>query len=126
MAAEIKVTSSVQCTNGNLTIPKLGGQTQSIDQSIAGGGGPGFVKVATAGENLVIGDVTTPGVAYFKNVDPTNYIEVGLLNSAVFYPFIKLLPGEEYSVRLAALGSSTLHAKANTAEAKLYACILES
>ena len=42
---------------------------------------------------LDLGSVTTPGWAVFSNLDVTNYVEVGIVVAATFYPFLRLGPG---------------------------------
>jgi hypothetical protein len=45
-------------------------------------------------------DFSTPGVAVFTNLDDTNAIEVGHYTGGTVYPFLRLLPGESFPVRL--------------------------
>ncbi len=61
-------------------------------------------------------DVSTLGVALFRNLDATNYVEVGIDVAAAFYPFVKLLPGEAWPMRM---GTLAPYAKANTAAVRL-------
>jgi hypothetical protein len=68
-------------------------------------------------------DVATAGVSYLKNLDATNYVEIGVVVSATFYPVIRLLPGESYPVRFSVL---TLYAKAHTAAVVLEHLIVEA
>ena len=90
MANEITVTVSGGITNGYFvdTIPS---QTLKINQS-ALGGELGVRSVATSAAAIPLGSVSTPGVAYFKNLDPTNYVDVGVYVSGTFYPLIRLAP----------------------------------
>lgn len=76
----------------------------------------GAQTIGTSYEAIAIGDVATAGVAVFKNLDATNYVEIGVEVSAAFYAFAKLKPGEAYPIRLA---SGTIFAKANTAPVSL-------
>lgn len=54
--------------------------------------------------------------AFLKNVDPTNYIEIGLVVSGTFYPLIRLYPGMGHPISLA---TNTFYAKAAVAPARL-------
>ena len=62
-------------------------------------------------------DLATLGVAMLKNLDSTNYIEIGVKPAATFYPLLRVQPGETQSIRWAQ--GITPYAKANTATAKL-------
>ena len=64
-----------------------------------------------AHEALILGEVATPGFAYFKNLDATNYVQIGVDVAAAFVPFVKLLPGQSAQVWL---GTTAPYAKANT------------
>lgn len=76
----------------------------------------GSVSIGTTHEALVMQDVSTAGLARFENLDTTNYVEIGVLVSSTFYPFLKLKAGEFQFVRL---GTSAPYAKANTAAVRL-------
>jgi len=78
----------------------------------------GVVSVATTstGQALVLQGVSTCGWARFENLDATNYVEIGVSVSSVFYPFIKLKPTEFCIVRL---GSNAPYARANTLSVQL-------
>lgn len=76
----------------------------------------------SAHELLETGDLATAGVAVFKNLDATNYVEVGLDVSSTFYPLIRLDPGEEFPLKLATLA---VYAKADTAAVDLQYTIFE-
>lgn len=66
--------------------------------------------------------IGTPGMAIFRNLDPTNYVEIGLEVAATFYPFLKLKPGDPPAIfRI----SGTLYARANTAAVDLDIVIIE-
>lgn len=61
-------------------------------------------------EALDVAEVTTFGFAYFKNLDATNYVQIGIDESGTFHPFIKLLAGQEAQVWL----SEAPYAQADT------------
>jgi len=75
-------------------------------------------EVGTSNELIVIGsDVGTWGYVYLKNLDSTNYVEVGLTSSYS----IKLKAGEVAMFRAAA----ALYARANTAAVDLEIIVIE-
>lgn len=78
----------------------------------------GHPSIGTAShEALPVVDVGTAGWAFFKNLDSTNYVEIGTDATGTFVPFLKLLAGESSGpIRLA---TSAPYAKANTAAVKL-------
>lgn len=83
--------------------------------------------VGTTYEAIVIpAEVATPGYARFKNLDTTNYVELGLEVSAAFYAFIKIPPGKSSGPILLAMGRTALFARANTAAVKLDLTIYEA
>jgi len=67
-------------------------------------------------EAIVLQDVSSCGWARFENLDATNYVELGVVVAATFYPFIKLKATEFCIIRL---GSNAPYAKANTAAVQL-------
>jgi len=122
MANEISVSASLAATNGTLIVPTFGG-TQQIDQATAGGGGPGFLKIGTSWETIALTDITTPGVCWCKNLDATNYVELGTNDGGGDQEFLKLKAGEYFPFRLS--GLTTLRARANSAEVKILLIVLE-
>lgn len=72
-------------------------------------------------EALALGDVTTFGFASFKNLDGTNFVEIGIDDGGTFHPFIKLLAGESATVFL----TEAPYAKADTAAVDLDYIIVE-
>ena len=75
-------------------------------------------EVGTSNELIVIGsDVATWGYVYLKNLDSTNYVEVGLTSSYS----IKLKAGEVAMFRAAA----ALYARANTDVVDLEIIVIE-
>jgi len=69
-----------------------------------------------AHEALVLGDIATPGLAYFRNCDATNFVQIGVDVAAAFVPFLKLLPGQ---YAMCWLATAAPYAKADTASVKL-------
>jgi hypothetical protein len=96
----------------------LAAVTEKYD--IAGGGIIENVQtIATngPGELLTLGDVATPGWSYFKNLDGTNYVEIGCWDAhSNLVVFLKLNAGEAMP---AWLGCAAPRARANTKTVKL-------
>lgn len=79
-------------------------------------------EIGTAAENLVQGDVGTPGYIIAHNLNDTNFIEIGY-DDGGFKPVVKLLPGEWALFRSA---QATPQAKADTAACDLEFIMLEA
>jgi hypothetical protein len=79
--------------------------------------GTASIATSSGGEALVLQDVSSLGWARFENLDTTNYVEVGVVVSATFYPFLKLLAGEYSFMRLSS--GIAPYARANTAAVQL-------
>lgn len=122
MANEITVATQLAVTNGDFKIQKVGSAQLRRDQVQAEGGGPGIVVIGTAGEDIVLTDLTAVGYFWAKNIDPTNFVEVGIFEAATFRPFCKLKPGDEMVLRLSDSipGTRTLRMKADTAACKVH------
>lgn len=77
---------------------------------------PGALLVSTAGVDVDLTQLTTPGLTIIRNLDSsaltTHYIEAGIWDGTKFYPLMELMPGEAYPLRLSrylgnAYGSGT-------------------
>lgn len=80
-------------------------------------------NIATTQEQIVIPpEIATAGYAFFKNLDGTNYVEIGLYIASTFYPLIHLKPLEVAVLRLA---TTTFYAKAHTAAVNLEFCVVQ-
>lgn len=121
MADEISFSVSLKATKSSFVLPQHS-TADTVDMATAGQAG-GVQTVGTTHETIGVTDLSTPGWSYFKNLDTTNYVELGRDVSASFYPFVKLLPGEACVLRL---GTTAPYAKANTASVKLQYVILET
>jgi hypothetical protein len=80
----------------------------------------GVQSIGTSAEALSIVDVATPGYAYFRNTDSTNFVEIGT-GTGTFVPFAKLKKGEACIMRLSTTAPT---ARANTAAVALQFYIL--
>ncbi len=119
MANEITVNTTLRCVNGNLSFLVQTGNLQ-FDQTAVGGPTPGFQDVGTTEETLTTTEISTLGWAFFKNLDETNYVEVGF-STGVYG--IRLEAGEIATFRVNP--GSTIYMKANTASCKVQAYVLE-
>jgi len=102
--------------------------------SVSGGGSGGIETVADpaianiqsvgtgAWEVVDMGDIAAARMAFFKNADPTNFIELALDNAGA-NKFAKLLPGD---VCLLPPSTTTLYAKADTGACNLLVCASDS
>jgi len=109
MADELKVSMSLGGTlSTNTKIPATGYHA-SVTVT-----GDAMVKsvqeVGTSEETLAIGDCATVGYMIVKNLDATNYVELGV-STGVYH--VKLLAGESALIRWN--DASAIYALANTA-----------
>ncbi len=118
MADEITVSTSLSVENGNYSFQRLiTGLT--FDQSAKGGQG-GIQNIGFAADEAIdVGDVTTVGWCIFRNLDDTNFVEVGIEVAATFEPMIRIEPGETALFRLSQDAGATLYAQADTAAVDL-------
>lgn len=79
-------------------------------------------NIGTSTEALVIGDVTTIGYLFLKNLDATNYVEISLTSPVGAEAFIKLLAGE---CAFLPTRQTTIYGKANTAAVDLLVVAME-
>ena len=118
MAGEIQLSAQLRISKGFLTDAISANAT--IDCNTASpskAGGCPLIPTTAAGTALSLGSLTTPGMSFFKNLDPTNYVEMGIQTGGTFYPLVKIKPGEFAPFRLSTLAP---YARAHTA-----ACLLE-
>ena len=89
----------------------------STTEDLTGAGRAGdVISATTAAMAIPLGGVTSPGgVAFFKNLNATNYVEIGFDDSG-FVSIAKLLPGQIALIPLVAAP----WVRANTA-----ACLLQ-
>ena len=122
MADEIAVGLDIELENGNLKSSKrISRGSLKVDQTTAR-----LVEnvqdVGTTHEALVMGEVSTAGYAFFRNLDGTNFVEIGIDASGTFHGTIKLKAGEAAIVRL---GTNAPYAQADTAAVDLQYMIFE-
>lgn len=101
MANEATVVSQLTILKGNLQETTLPG---SFTATVSGTKGPtpGVVTATTDGVDVDLSELTTPGLCVIRNLDATNWVEVGVYNpdQSEFYPLMRILPGEHYVIRL--------------------------
>lgn len=122
MANEIKATTYLKCTNGSF-VDQWTPSELSIDQAAQGAAG-GVQTVTTTAAALGVTGLSTIGYARFRNLDATNFVQIGPYVSSTFHPAIKLKPGELAVLRLDP--TNPVYAKADTASIKLQYLILEN
>ncbi|NBR87386.1 MAG: hypothetical protein EB141_13335 [Verrucomicrobia bacterium] len=116
MANEITLTASLSLakTGQNLTGSVSGlSITQSGSTNIAN-----VQTVGTTSEQLSLGDVSSPGYLFLKNLDATNFVVFDLNNPAVASTaFCTLLPGEGAVIPTR---RTAIYAKADTASCNVF------
>jgi len=120
MANEISASISLTASKGGATVQASSGVTATMsgDQMISN-----VQIIGTASEAILLGDVTTPGYVYFKNLDATNFVSISVLATAVAgTSFCKLLAGEACIVKAV---STQLTAIADTASVNLQVVVVE-
>ena len=77
----------------------------TFNADIAEGAGPtpGAILISTAGTDVDLSELATPGLCRIQNLDETNYVTFGIFDpeTVKFYPLGELLAGESYILRLA-------------------------
>lgn len=118
MADEITVNLSLRVRNGYLISENsTGNSLVSMSGSNASGGAQ---NIGTTAETITMGDVATAGYSFFRNLGPTNFVEIGT-GTTTFVSFAKLKVGESAVVRL---GTNAPTARANVAAVNLQYMIL--
>lgn len=106
MANEARIASglNIRIVDGNIILLdyRSSPSTFLADVSVPMGPTPGAFTVDTFGVDVDLSQLTTPGLAWFHNMDADNYVEYGIYDPAddSFDPFGELLPGECFPIRL--------------------------
>ena len=121
MANELKITTQLRLSKGSVSLI-IGTASHYVDvsgdHSIHRTQEVGFA----AAEALDIGEITTVGYCWFRNLDADNFVEIGYDDSG-FKNLIKLKAGEQCGpVRL---GQDAPYAQADTAAVDLEYVIIE-
>jgi hypothetical protein len=120
MANEFTINSGIKLNNSPLLYSSLPTSFQA-SQVNRNGPTPGAVTIPTTagGTAINLSSLATPGICRCLNMDPTNFVSLGVNIAGTFYPFAELLPGENYVFRLSRTVASTLRALADTASVGL-------
>jgi len=122
MANEITTAFSLQLAKGaHREQVELQGLT--FDQTGVGAHKP-IVDVGTVEEVLSVGDVATPGLAFFQNLDAANFVEIGPEAAGAMVPLVRLAAGKWAFLPL--VPTVVLRANADTAAVKLLMLVTES
>ncbi|MDB4403275.1 hypothetical protein N9204_00405 [bacterium] len=123
MANEITVSAYLKVDDGTYSRATSTGNAQ-FDLTTSDVVAAGEIQtIGTTYEEITVGDVTTPGWSFFKNLDATNYVEIGIEHSGTtFVAFAKLEPGEFFPVPLA---GGSIYAKADTASVRIQKLIYQ-
>ena len=108
MANEITIQVSLQVVKGLLSVARAVQHQVTMTGTVMQ---HGVQAIGTSKENLVLGDVSSPGYVLLRNLDAANYVEFG---ADADTPFGKMKAGETALFRLAA---APISVKANTAAA---------
>ena len=117
MANEITASLQLSCINSNFNPGQIN-VTKQIDQAAAGANA-GVQICSTSIETVPVGDLSTYGLLYMRNLDSTNFITYG---STLLLEF-KLKPGEFCLMRVTP--AATIGIKANAASCKVQQLWLE-
>jgi len=121
MSGTIKLTTGITHTNGNLSVP-LASKTKEISQA----GQIVFIDtptIATSATTITTGSISTLGILVIENLDPANFVKVGLDVGGTPAYFSKIKAGERYPIRL--VPGITIKAIADTAAVKVQVTIYE-
>lgn len=122
MADEITVSVSLKVINGNMRFERRINSIQ-IDQAAVGSNG-GVQEIGFAAHEVIaVGDLGTLGCVILRNLDSTNFVEIGKDVAAAFQSFTSLKPGEAQTFRFAA--GVVPYAQADTGAVDLEYMILE-
>ena len=125
MSNEISVTAKIDVINGYLEDRRNLSNFKITQDAVGGNGGIQSIGTAAGGETIVMGDVSTKGWAWFRNIEAAggNYVDIGLQVSGTFYPLAKLEPGEPAMFRIN--NAATVYARADTGAVNLLYMVLE-
>lgn len=122
MAGTITLQTGITHVNGSLSI-NVPQESKAIVQTTQGA----FTdtqSIATTDTALTIGSIATLGVMVVKNLDATNFVDIGSYVGGTFYPLVRVLARERYPFRVKP--GLTLYAKADTAAVKIQKTIYEA
>ena len=100
MANEITFQAYLQIAKDGQVIYMSPNQSFLVDMTGKKGPAPGAITVPVDGVLIPLTAFTVPGVGEIRNLDITNYIEVGLSDGVEFYPMLEVGPEEHYPIKL--------------------------
>lgn len=122
MANEITVTAQLRVIEGNLDTQRQGAANVQFD--ITGAKvDSGVQNIGTSEENIALVNVSNPAWCYIRNLDATNYVQVGQDDTSVMKELIRL-PPDGFTVFPMDAGLSALRCKANAAACDVYYVIV--
>lgn len=117
MANEASVSWSLSVNKDNLAYSQQ--KSFQADVSEARGIAPGLVLATVAGVNVDLSLLGTPGLAAIINLSEDYTVVVGIKDTStgVFHPFMDILPGEGFPVRLSQYIEQEVESSAGTGTA---------
>jgi hypothetical protein len=122
MADEITHYHRTIVTNGDYTFDS-GQVNLEIDQATKGVYST-VISLTTSDTAVSVSNITNKGIAEFKNLDATNYIDYGPTSGGALVAFGRLKAGESFTMRLSPAVS--LRMQANTATCLVQVTIHEA
>ena len=123
MADEISVNLTIRINNAPFDQTYQFNET--FDQSAVGGGNPGKVTIGTSEEDIALGDITTQSLYIIKNLDTTNYVQVGVSATTPTMAVKDRLGAGKFGFGWLDPGA-TLRAQANTADVDIMLWVFEA
>jgi len=111
MANEITITTGLVATSGNFLVQHSTLTKQATLTTARRSLNTQLISTSSTALVIASGVAAAGGWAWFRNLDTTNYVEVGVQVSGTFYPLVRLNAGEAAVFRL---GVITPYAYANT------------
>lgn len=118
MSNEISITINTRVKNSNMDTPFIVPGLLFDQASPIAAGTVQSIGTSTNCEFVALGDVTTAGLTWFRNMDSTNYIDIGTGTGTSFVAFIRLGPGKPALCWLHPTNAPS--AKANVAACNLW------
>lgn len=98
MANEVTFRTELNIAAGNLAYRASANFQTDMDGRL--GPSPGAFVAPLAGTAVDLSALSQPGFCVLRNLGEEGYVEVGISDGTEFYPFMELLPGETFTVRL--------------------------
>ncbi len=118
MAYEIQASCSLTIRNGDSTFQRQ--YTSRFDQAAVGGVGQiQSIPTTAGGTAITLGGllIANAGWSIFRNLDDTNFVEIGVVVAATFYALIRIGPGGFWQGEMNQ--SNAPYARADTAAVNL-------